>query len=273
MAITKVLAGAGLLAATLGVACGDEVGGLTQALSSGTDQECVSAAKALGAIGSRAASAAPAMLDVVVRQRRAGSLTCWTTVVNELPKLGPAATSLLLTALGDKRADDAAYVLGGMGASGLPTLSKALTDPKSADNASAAIALLGRAGTPALGDLRKARKNGLITEKKFLATISWFKSAETVPDFAAALHSKDIEVRWMATRALADFAAKSPEAVKALALALQDESPEIRNHAVVALGNAGPAASPALPAVRLAAERRMISGGMARSAIARMQPR
>ena len=273
MRITKVLAGAGIVAATLSAACGDKVGRLTAELSSGTDQQCEAAAKALGAIGAPAASAAPAMLDVVVKQRRAASRTCWTTVVSELPRLGPAATSLLLTALGDKRAEDAAYVLTSMGAPGLPTLSKALTDPKSADNASAAIALLGRAGTPALGDLRKARKNGVITEKKFLATISWFKSAETVPDFAAALHSKDIEVRWMATRALADFAPKSPEAVKALAFALQDESPEIRNHAVVALGKAGPAASPALPAVRLAAERRLISGGLARSAIAQMQPR
>ena len=77
----------------------------------------------------------------------------------------------------------------------------------------------------------------------------------------------------MATRALADFAAQSPEAVKALAFALEDASPEIRNHAIVALSNAGPAASSALPAVRLAAERRLISGGLARSAIARMQPR
>jgi HEAT repeat protein len=213
------------------------------------------------------------MLDVVVKQRRAAGPTCWTTVVDELPKLGPTAMSLLLTALGDKRADDAAYVLANMGASGLPTLSKALAEPKSADGAAAAIAFLGRGGTPALADLRDARKSGRITEKKFLATISWFRSDKTVPDFAAVLRSKDVEMRWMATRALADFAAQSPEAVKALAFALEDESPEIRNHAIVALSNAGPAASPALPAVRLAAERRLISGGLARSAIARMQPR
>lgn len=259
--------------ATVTSACGDEVAGLTAELSSGTDQECAEAAKALGKIGPPAASAAPAMLDVVVKQRRGKGPTCWTTVVDELPKLGPAATSLLLTALGDKRAEDAAHILATMGAAGLPTLSKALADPKSADGAAATIAFLGRGGTPALADLRDARKSGRITEHKFLATISWFRSDKTVPDFAAALRSKDVEVRWMATRALADFAAQSPEAVKALAFALEDASPEIRNHAIVALANAGPAASSALPAIRLAADRRMISGGMARNAIARMQPR
>ena len=77
----------------------------------------------------------------------------------------------------------------------------------------------------------------------------------------------------MATRALAEFAAESPEAVKGLAFALQDSSSEIRNFAVAALAKAGPAASSALPAVRYAAERRLISGGMARNAVARMQPR
>jgi hypothetical protein len=272
MGFTKALAGGVLVAATISAACGDSVGSLTAQLSGGTDQQCEAAAKALGTIGPPAGTAAPAMLDVVVKQRRAVGRNCWTTVVNELPKLGPAATSLLLTALGDKRADDAAYVLAGMGPSALPTLSKALAEPTSTDGATAAIAVLGPAGTPALADLRDAHKGGRITEKKFLATISWFKSVETVPDFVAALRSTDIEVRWMAMRALADFAAKSPAAVTALAFALQDESPEIRNHAVVALRNAGPAASSALPAVRLAAERRLISGGLARSAIARMQP-
>ena len=242
-------------------------------MSSGTDQECAEAAKALGKIGPPAGSAAPAMLDVVVKQRRGKGPTCWTTVVDELPKLGPAATSLLLTALGDKRAEDAAHVLVSMGASGLPTLSKALAEPKSADVAAEAIAFLGRAGAPALGELRAARKKGRLTEKKFLATISWFRSKDTAPDFVAALHSTDIEVRWMATRALADFAAESPEAVKGLAFALQDSSSEIRNFAVAALSKAGPAASSALPAVRYAADRRLISGGMARNAIARMQPR
>jgi len=257
----------------LTVACGDKVAGLTQELSSGTDQECAAAAKALGKIGPPAASAAPAMLDVVVKQRRAKGPTCWTTVVDELPKLGPAATSLLLTALGDKRGEDAAHVLSSMGAAALPTLSQALADPKSADEAASTIAFLGRAGAPALTALRDARKNGRLTEKKFLACISWFKSAETAPDFAAALRSGDIEVRWMALRALEDVAAQSPDAVKALAFALQDASPEIRNHALVALSKAGPAASAAVPAVREAADRRLVSPSLARTAIARMQPR
>ena len=262
-----------MVAATLTVACGDKVAGLTQELSSGTDQECAAAAKALGKIGPPAASAAPAMLDVVVKQRRAKGPTCWTTVVDELPKLGPAATSLLLTALGDKRGEDAAHVLSSMGAAALPTLSQALADPKSADEAASTIAFLGRAGAPALTALRDARKNGRLTEKKFLACISWFKSAETAPDFAAALRSGDIEVRWMALRALEDVAAQSPDAVKALAFALQDASPEIRNHALVALSKAGPAASAAVPAVREAADRRLVSPSLARTAIARMQPR
>jgi HEAT repeat protein len=261
------------LSGTLAVACGDKVAGLTSELSGGNDKQCESAAKALGALGSQAASAAPAMFDVVVKQRKAPGTTCWMTVVAELPKLGPAATSLLLTALGDHRAEDAGHVLASMGASGVTTLSTALADPKKADGAAEAIAFLGRPGAPALGALRDAHKGGRLTEKKFLATISWFKSVDTVPDFAAALRSKDVEVRWMATRALADFVTTSPDAVKALALALEDDSAEIRNHAVAALSKGGPAASPALPEIRRAAERRLISSGMARLAIARIQPR
>jgi HEAT repeat protein len=261
------------LSATLALACGDELGRLTAELSTGSDQQCEAAAKALGALGSEAAGAAPAMFDVVVKQRRVPGRTCWVAAVDELPKLGSAATSLLLAALGDQRAEDAAYVLADMGASALPTLTAALADAKKAEGAAEAIAFLGRAGAPALGELRAARQSGRLTEKKFLATISWFRSTGTVADFAAALHSTDIEVRWMATRALADFAAQSPEAVTALASALEDSSPEIRNFAVIALSKAGPAASSALPAVRQAAQRRLISSGQARNAIARMQPR
>ena len=270
----RILIGAAVLAATSGVACsGDEVGRLTPALSSGNAQQCESAAKALGALGPRAAAAAPAMLDVVVKQRRAKGATCWMIVADELPKIGPAAMSLLLAALGDQRAEDAAYVLSGMGAAALPTLSKALAEPKSAEGAASAIAFLGRAGAPALPALREAHKKGRLTEEKFLACISWFRSAETVPDLAAALRSGDIEVRWMALRALEDFVAKSPDAVKAVSFALQDASPEIRNHALVALSKAGPAASSAVPAVRLAADRRLVSPSLAKTAIARMQPR
>ncbi len=235
------------------------------------DRQCESAARALGKLGPSAASAAPALLDVVVKQRRAPGRTCWPAAVDELPKLGPVATDLLLAALGDKRAEDAAYVLASMGKAGLPTLAVALAEPSKADGAAEAIAFLGRAGAPALGELRAARKSGRLAEKKFLATISWFRSKDTVPDFGAALHSTDVEVRWMATRALADFAPESPDAVKALAFALQDSSAEIRNYAVTALTKAGPAASSAVPAVRYAAERRLISGGMAKNAIARMQ--
>jgi hypothetical protein len=254
-------------------ACGDKVGRLTQELSSGDDAECASAAKALGALGPSAASAAQAMFDVVVKQRRANGPTCWMSVVNELPKLGPAATSLLITALGGQRSEDAEYVLGAMGASALSALSKALADPKAVDSAVSAIGLLGRAGLPALADLREAYKKRRITERRFLAAISWFRSEQTVPDFAAALRSNDIEVRWMAARALADIAAESPKAVQALAFALQDESPEIRNHTLTALSKAGPAASSALPAVRYAADRRLVSPSLAKVAIARMQPR
>lgn len=268
----RVLVCAAVLAAMAGVACsGDEVGRLSQAMSGGNAQECESAAKALGAMGPAAGGAAPAMLDVVVKQRRVKGATCWTTVVDELPKLGPAATSLLLTALGDHRAEDAAYVLSSMGVSALPTLTKALDRPASAEGAASAIAFLGRAGAPTLGALRRAHKDGRLTERKFLASISWFASAETVPDFTAALRSGDVEVRWMATRALEDFVAESPEAVRALSLALQDASPEIRNYALAALSKAGPAARSAVPAVRLAAERRLVSPSMAKTAIARMR--
>jgi hypothetical protein len=273
---SRIPACAVLLALTVVTACGDKVTRLTQALSSGNDKECESAAKELGAIGAGAASAAPAMFEVVVKQRRSsrpGSPMCWMTVVNEFPKLGPAATSLLITALGDQRAEDAEYVLGAMGAAALPALSKALADPKTVDRAVAAIGLLGRAGTPALADLREAYKKRRITERRFVAAISWFRSEQAVPDFAAALRSEDIEVRWMAARALGDFVAKSPEAVRALSFALQDESPEIRNHTLDALSRAGPAASAALPSVRQAADRRLVSPSLAKVAIARMQPR
>lgn len=213
------------------------------------------------------------MLDVVVKQRRTSGRTCWRTVVDQLPRLGDAATSLLLTALGDHRAEDAGHVLASMGDAGLATLSAALADPKKAENTAETIAFLGRPGAPTLRALREARVAGRLTEKKFLATISWFRTDDTVPDFAEAMRSKDIEVRWMATRALADFAVRSREAVRALASALEDDSAEIRNYAVVALSKAGPAASSALPDVRRAAERRLISGGLAKGAIARMQPR
>jgi hypothetical protein len=268
----RVLTGAAVLLATLGIGCGDKVARLTSALSAGDDKECVSAAKGLGAIGPGAASAASAMLDVVVKQRRTKGATCWQTVVDELPKLGPSATSVLITALGDHRAEDAAFVVAGMGAPAVLELSRALADPKKVDGVVAAIAYLGPAGAPALPDLRVAHKKKLITQRRFLASISWFKTTDTVPDFAAAMRSEDIEVRWMATRALADFAAKSPEAVEALSIALQDSSPEIRNHALTALSKAGPAASSALPAVRQAADRRLVSPSLAKVAIARMQP-
>lgn len=213
------------------------------------------------------------MLDVVVKQRRASSRTCWRTVVDQLPRLGDAAALLLLTALGDHRAEDAGHVLATMGDAGLTTLSAALADPKKAENAAETIAFIGRPGAPTLRALRDARVAGRLTEKKFLATISWFRTDDTVPDFVEALRSKEVEVRWMAARALADFATRSQDAVRALASALSDESAEIRNFAVVALSKAGPAASSALPDVRRAAERRLISGGMAKNAIARMQPR
>ena len=213
------------------------------------------------------------MFDVVVKQRRSSTAMCWRAVADELPKLGPPAMTLLSTALGDQRAEDAGYVLGNMGAGAVPELSKALADPKKVDGAVATLGLLGKAGASSLPALRDAHKAHRITQKRFLAAISWFRSEETVPDFAGALRSEDIEVRWTATRALADFAGKSPKAVQALALALQDSSPEIRNHALNALSNAGPAASSALPAVRHAAEYRLVSPTLAKVAMARMQPR
>jgi HEAT repeat protein len=264
---------AALMAATLGAACGDKVARLTHDLTSGDDQVCQSAARALGAIGPDAASAAPAMFEVIVTQRRAPGRTCWTTVVDELPKLGTAAAaSILLTALGDKRAEDAGYVLAGMGASALPVLSKALGDPKAVDGAIDVIAVLATTAAPLLGDLREARKSRRLSERRFVISISWFRSEQTVPDFAAALRSEDIEVRWAAVRALGDFAARSSQAVKALAFALQDDSAEIRNEALEVLSRAGPAARPALPAVRAAAARRLVSPRMAQMAIARIQP-
>lgn len=262
-----------LTAATFVAACGDKVARLTQDLGSGNDQQCQVAARALGAIGPGAASAAPAMFDVIVKQRRVPGRTCWTTTAEELPKLGEAATSLLLTALGDGRAEDAGAVLAGMGASALPVLSKALADPNKVDGAVATISVLGPAAAPVLPHLREAHKSRRITERRFLASISWFRSEQTVPDFAAALRSADIEVRWMATRALGEFAPRSPQAVKALAFALQDASAEIRNEALSALSSAGPAARPALPAVRHAAERRLVSPRLAQMAVARIQPR
>ena len=262
-----------LVAAMLGVVCGDKLARLTHDLSSGDDQQCQSAAKGLGAMGPGAASAAPAMFDVIVKQRKAPGRTCWTTAVIELPKLGTAAASVLLTGLGDQRAEDAGSVLTSMGASALPVLSKALQDPKTVDGAVATIGLLGPTAMPVLGDLREAHKSGRLTERRFLASINWFRSEQTVPDFAAALHSRDIEVRWLATRALGEFAPRSPQAVKALAFALQDASAEIRNEALSALSNAGPAAGPAVPAVRYAADRRLVSPRLAQMAIARIQPR
>jgi HEAT repeat protein len=268
-----VLAAAALLTATLGAACGDKIAGLTEDLSSGDDPTCQAAAKALGALGPAAAGAAPALFDVVVKQRQAPTRTCWTTAVAELPKLGPTAASILLTALGDQRAEDAGYVLTSMGASALPVLSKALADPKTVEGAVDVIAVLGVKAAPVLGDLREAHTNRRLAERRFLSAISWFRSEQTVPDFAAALRSEDVEVRWMAVRALGTFAAQSTPAVKALAFALQDRSAEIRNDALDALSRAGPAAKPAVPAVRQAAARRLVSPRLAQMAIARIEPR
>ena len=193
------------LAAMSGAACSGRVSQLTAELGSADEKTCESATKALGALGPGAAEAASAMLDVIVKQRRGLGPTCWMTVVDELPKLGPSVTSLLLTALGDQRAQDAAYVLASMGPSVLPAVTGALVAPTTAEGAAAAIAMLGPAGAPALPQLRQARRSNVLSEPRFLATISWSRSDETVADFVAALSSLDPEVRAMAARALKDF--------------------------------------------------------------------
>src|SRR5262245_14786672 len=81
---------------------------LADSLRATDDKTCPEAARALGALGPAAADAARPMFDVVVRQRRHLGPMCWETVVDELPKLGPAATSLLVTALAGDESSDAA---------------------------------------------------------------------------------------------------------------------------------------------------------------------
>lgn len=292
-------AGVAALAAICGAACG-KVGKLTTALGSPDEKQCESAAKALGALGPKAASAAQAMLDVVVKQRRRFGSSCWMTVVDELPKLGPDATSLLLTALGDKRRSDAAYVLASIGAPVLTKVTAALAAPTTAEGAATAIGLMGKAGAPALPKLREARDANLISHAQFLSAISWLRVDETVPDFAAALGSWDPEVRSMAAQALKDFVARSPEAVSALARvlvsgddrlrsaaarslveagpmavgavpwlvrALQDPLPIVRASAAATLANIGPDAGGALAELRSAADRGLIPGYVTPSAV------
>jgi len=94
-----------------------------------------------------------------------------------------------------------------------------------------------------------------------------------VAALARALESQDDELRSTAVHALTEAGPAGAMAVPSLIKSLQDPVPAVRSGAAAVLANIGPAAGAALPDLRLAADRGLIPGFVAQSAIRNIQSR
>lgn len=238
------------------------------------------AARALGRMGSDAASALPALLAAT---RAAGGAQAF---ADALAQIGPQALPALLDALQKGKPEESAWILRalrGFGPPAIPVLNEALKHPSAAVRAAAAGTLgsMGREAADAINPLfvltedaspevQAASLRALVALradsnrlKPLLQTALASKHADVRKAGAAGtaafggaaqlgvnglldlLDDDDAAGRVAAVQALGQLGAQAAPAVDALAARLGD--PALQSLAMEALGKIGPAAAPAVP--------------------------
>jgi HEAT repeat protein len=223
----------------------------------GDESEAVreAAVKALGNIGTPAASAVPQLLAIAANQGNPLSLR--TAAVQALQRIGAPTTQSLTGTLGDTKAPAdirvaAAGTLGGMGTPVARSLAGILIDKQGDERLRVAAAqALGSVAAPAAEALAKALHDPSAGTAVRVAAAGALRGLGpvAVPTLLSALTAADERVRWHAAVALGGMPA---EAVPPIAAKLTDDNVLSRRYAAFALGKMGTKAGAATPALTMA---------------------
>jgi HEAT repeat protein len=200
---------------------------LRRALKDKEDDVRSAAAEALGQIGPSASSAAGELIAAASEEEPHDYPHSVDTATDALIRIGISAAPALVRALPDDQSiAAAAYALGHMGPSIIPTLTAALRqDAKTARGAAQAAGYLGKAGAVMVPDLVSSLDEGRIDGGRFAMTMEGIGPAagDAVPQLIDLLENQDPGTREVAASALLAIGDGARPATPALKKALEKE--------------------------------------------------
>ncbi len=210
------------------------------------------AADSLGAIGSDAKDAVPALIEAIKDHAlRRTAVTALSTIGTDASQAVPAIAEMLKDKSVDARliAVDALGQIGGENEATVPALLSALNDDAVAVRSRTVFALgqLGSNARSASSALVEAMKDEDLCDEATVALRRIGADASTVPALIELLKHKTPRSRQLTAKVLSYIGTDAKDAVPALIQSLQDE--HTRQFAIHALGRIGSEAKAAVPAL------------------------